>query len=116
MDRRYSLLEVYATGGGLAEIYVNVSSPADIDGAQLRFTDYQPDVSRKPPHAAVLADEEEFLEAAARYGYSEESQQTCYEVAGEAIEVANSSSPGKCQKAEFDPRMKPSARACRRGV
>jgi hypothetical protein len=33
--------------------------------------------------------EEEFLEAGSKYGYSKECQQACYQVAREAIEVAN---------------------------
>ena len=86
----YSLLEAYAPDGELAEIYVNISSPVEIDGLQMRFTDLELDVSRIPPGEARLEDEDEFQEAAVEFGYSEELQRTCYEVAREALDLANS--------------------------
>jgi protein associated with RNAse G/E len=88
-ERWYSLLEVYAPDGRLEEIYVNINSPVEIEDAQLRLTDYELDVSRRPPHEARIVDEDEFLEAASRYGYSEALQQTCYQAAREAVQVAN---------------------------
>jgi protein associated with RNAse G/E len=88
-DKWYSVLEVYVPEGRLAEVYVNINSPVEIEDSQIRFTDYELDVTRKPPHEARIVDEDEFLEAAARYGYSQEFQQTCYQVAREAMGVAN---------------------------
>ena len=88
-DRWYSLLEVYQPDGTLAEIYVNINSPVEIDDAQLCYTDYELDVSRELPHPARLVDEDEFEEAALKYGYSAEFQRTCYRVAQTAIEIAN---------------------------
>ena len=88
-NRPYSLLEAYAPDGRLTEIYVNISSPAEIAGAQVSFTDYELDVSRKPPQGAVIEDEDEFLEAACEYGYSKEFQEACYQVAWEAVGLAN---------------------------
>jgi protein associated with RNAse G/E len=85
----YSLLEAYAPNGELAEIYVNISSPMEIEDSNLWFTDYELDVRRRPPGEAWLEDEDEFLEAATEYGYSEEFQQACYEVAREALDLAN---------------------------
>ncbi|MFN2240728.1 MAG: DUF402 domain-containing protein [Anaerolineae bacterium] len=85
----YSLLEAYTPSGELAELYVNISSPVEIDGLVMRFTDLELDVSRRPPDAAELVDEDEFQEAAIEYGYSEEFQRTCYEVAREALDLAN---------------------------
>jgi len=85
----YSLLEAYAPDGALVEIYVNISSPVEIDGLEMRFTDYELDVSRRPPDEARLEDEDEFEEAAAEYGYSEEFQRACYQVAREALDLAN---------------------------
>jgi protein associated with RNAse G/E len=86
--RWYSVHEVYRAGGELDEIYVHISSPVEMAGGELRFTDYELDVSLKPPHGARIVDEEEFREAAARYGYSQEFQQACYRVAREALAVA----------------------------
>ena len=88
-DKWYSLLEAYAPDGELVEIYVNISSPVEIDGLQMRFTDLELDVSRRPPREALLEDEHEFEEAAVEYGYSEEFQRTCYAVAKEALDLAN---------------------------
>jgi len=88
-DRWYSLLEVYAPDGRLVEIYVNIGSPAIVEASHLTFTDYELDVSRRPPHSAHLEDEEEFREAASRYGYSKAFQQACHRLAREAIKLAN---------------------------
>jgi protein associated with RNAse G/E len=87
--RWYSVLEAYEPDGTLVEIYVNINSPVEIGDTQLSFTDYELDVSRELPNPARLVDEDEFEEAALKYGYSPEFQQTCYQVAQEAIEVAN---------------------------
>jgi protein associated with RNAse G/E len=89
LDRGYSLLEVYTPEGRLDEVYVNISSPVEIGDGQLRFTDYELDVSRRPPHGARIEDEEEFREAASRYGYSEAFQEACYRVARAAVGVAD---------------------------
>lgn len=88
-DRWYSLSEVYAPTGRLVEIFVNINSPPEVDGSQMGFTDYELDVTREPPHKARIVDQDEFVEAAAKYGYPEEFQQACYEVAREALEVAD---------------------------
>jgi protein associated with RNAse G/E len=85
----YCLLEAYAPSGELTELYVNINSPIEIDGLRMSFTDYELDVSRRPPGEARLEDEDEFQEAAAEYGYSEEFQRACYEVAREALDLAN---------------------------
>ena len=85
----YSLLEAYTPSGELAEIYVNISSPVEIDGLAMRFTDLELDVSRRPNGEAVLVDEDEFQEAAIEYGYSEEFQRACYQAAREALDLAN---------------------------
>ena len=85
----YSLLEAYTPSGELAEIYVNISSPVEIDGLEMRFTDLELDVSRRPPDKAELVDEDEFQEAAIEYGYSAEFQRACYQAAREALDLAN---------------------------
>ena len=89
-DRWYSLLEVYTPEGTLQQIYVNISSPVETGNSQLRFTDYELDISRKPPQEARVVDQEEFLGAVSRYAYSKEFQQACYQVAREALGVADS--------------------------
>jgi protein associated with RNAse G/E len=89
LDRWYCLLEVYAADGTLEEIYVNINSPIQIEDSELKFTDYELDVSRELPCGARIVDEDEFREAAREYGYSEEFQRACYETARQAIELAN---------------------------
>lgn len=89
LDRGHNLLEAYAADGTLEQIYVNVSSPPRIEGTQIQFTDHELDVSRVPPHEARIVDEDEFAEAAVRYGYSEAFQRTCYRAAAEALALAN---------------------------
>lgn len=88
-DRWYCLLEAYTPEGKLAEIYVNINSPIEIEDLQVCFTDYELDVIRRPPGEAELVDEDEFQEAAVEYGYSEAFQRACYEVAQEALDLAN---------------------------
>jgi len=87
--RCYSVLEVYQPDGTLAEIYVNINSPIEIGDGQLSYTDYELDVSRELPHRAQLVDEDEFQEAALKYGYSAEFQEICHRVAEEALEIAD---------------------------
>jgi protein associated with RNAse G/E len=89
LDRWYTLLEAYAADGTLEEIYVNINSPVEIEGSGLRFTDYELDVSRELPQDARIVDEDEFLQAAREYGYSEAFQQACYATAREAVDLAN---------------------------
>ena len=85
----YCLLEAYTPDGELAEVYVNINSPIEVEGLQASFTDYELDVSRRPPGEAELVDEDEFQQAAAEYGYSEEFQRACYQAAREALDLAN---------------------------
>lgn len=87
-------MEVYLPEAGqpqcrLVEIYVNINSPVEIGQQEIRFTDYELDVSREPPHGARIVDQDEFAEAAARYGYSPTFQEACYRTAREAVELAD---------------------------
>lgn len=88
-DRHYSLLEVYAPGGELVEIYANIGSPIERLESELRFTDFELDVSRVLPNEARIVDEEEFRKASLTYGYSEDFREMCYAVASEAVGVVN---------------------------
>ena len=89
LDRGHNLLEAYGPDGTLEQIYVNVSSPPTIEGGHIRFSDYELDVSRKVPNEAQIVDQDEFAEAAVRYGYSAAFQQACYQAAEEALALAN---------------------------
>lgn len=83
------LLEVYAPDGSLEEVFVNLNSPVVVAGSTMGFTDYELDVSRVLPEDAVVVDQDEFAEAAVKYGYPEEFQRFCHQVITEAVELAN---------------------------
>jgi protein associated with RNAse G/E len=89
-ERPYNLLEVYGTDGALEEIYVNIASPARLDGPTLTYTDYELDVSMLPGELPCIVDEDEFAGAAVTYGYSSELQHACQVAAQEALQVAAS--------------------------
>lgn len=88
-DKRYNLLEVFEPDGRLLEIYINIASHPWLKDGVLCFTDYELDVSAYPPAKAVVVDEEEFVEAALKYGYSAGFQREMHQVAAEALEIAN---------------------------
>lgn len=77
-DRPYNLLEVCLPDGGLIELYVHIASPARLAGAVLEYTDHELDVVLAPGEAPRVVDEDEFAEAATRYGYTADFQQACY--------------------------------------
>ena len=87
-DRWYNLLEVYAPDGAFEQIHINIASPARITEGGLSFTDYELDVTLSPPQEPRIVDEDEFREAAIRYGYSQPFQEACYRVAREAMGIA----------------------------
>jgi protein associated with RNAse G/E len=89
LNKPYSLLEVYAPDGTLREIYVNINSLVQIESAQFSYVDYELDVVLQPPNAAFIVDQDEFAEAAIKYGYTDEFQKFCYQAATEAITLAN---------------------------
>ena len=87
-DKFYNLLEIFEPSGELFHIYINVASPPEFENGIMSFKDHELDVSRYPPIAAELIDEDEFAEAAVKYQYSKEFQEKMYLAAEEAIELA----------------------------
>jgi len=85
----YNLIEVFDTSGLLVEIYINIAAPPEFENRIMSFKDHELDVSRYPPKAAKLIDEDEFAEAAVKYQYSKEFQAKMYAAANEALELAN---------------------------
>ena len=67
-ERCYNLLELYDAAGALAQIYVNIASPARIVAGDLHDTDYELDVFRRPGEAPIIDDQEEFEQAVAEGG------------------------------------------------
>jgi protein associated with RNAse G/E len=93
-DRAYNLFEVYRADGHLLEVYVNIASPARIDGHTLIFTDHELDIVLKPGHPPVVVDEDEFADAAERYGYTAEFQAACYTAVAEVLTFIENWQPG----------------------
>jgi protein associated with RNAse G/E len=85
----YNLIEVFDTQENLVEIYINIASPPVFEDGRMSFKDHELDVSKYPPKAAQLIDEDEFAEAAVKYQYTPKFQEKMYSVAEEAIELAN---------------------------
>jgi len=88
-DKFYNLLEIFEPHGGLFHIYINVASPPEFENGIMSFKDHELDVTRYPPKAAELIDEDEFAEATVKYQYSKEFQEKMYSAANEALELAN---------------------------
>jgi protein associated with RNAse G/E len=88
-DKFYNLIEVFDTQGNLVEIYINIASPPEFEDGVMSFKDHELDVSRYPPKAAELIDEDEFAEAAIKYQYTQEFQDKMYSATNEALELAN---------------------------
>ena len=88
-DKFYNLIEIFETSGELIHIYINVASPPELENGMMSFKDHELDVSRFPPKAAQLIDEDEFAEAIITYQYTKEFQEKMYSTADEALELAN---------------------------
>lgn len=92
-ERQYNLLEVYEPNGALELLYVHISSSARIEGTQVHYTDHELDVVAQAGQAARIVDEDEFAEAAKRYGYSVAFQREIHRAAEEAMRVASEWKP-----------------------
>jgi protein associated with RNAse G/E len=88
LAKPYNLFEVLNADGSANEIYLNVASPPRIDGGELRYVDYELDVSLIPGQPAVIVDQDEFEEAIGAYGYSLDFQARCWKAAEEARQLA----------------------------
>lgn len=85
--RPYNLTEVCDSQGSILELYVNIASPAELLPGEVRYTDYELDVVKKPGQPAQVEDEDEFQEAIQRYGYTEEFQQSCWKAVAEVLHL-----------------------------
>ncbi len=83
--RPYNLLEVFKANGSLQELYVHIASIAQIDEAELHYTDYELDVVCYPGKEPFIADEDEYAAAVSQYSLSGQVQQTCRAAAKEAL-------------------------------
>lgn len=96
LEKYYNLLEIFETDGKLVHIYLNIASPPEFKNGVMSFNDHELDISRVLPNPARLVDEDEFAEAALKYGYSLQFQEKMYAVANEALELANTWTARPC--------------------
>jgi protein associated with RNAse G/E len=89
-DRPYNLLEIFDPQGPLVQLYVNIASPAALHPGEVRFTDYELDISKRIGHPAEVLDIDEFEEAIAQYGYTESLQKSCWDAVAEALNLVES--------------------------
>jgi protein associated with RNAse G/E len=87
-DRPYNLLEVYEPDGSLAEIYIHIASPPRLVATTLEYTDHELDVVCQPGAPPRIVDQDEFAEAAMRYGYTAAFQAACFATAEAALVTA----------------------------
>lgn len=87
LDRPIFILELFEVDGTLAEVYANINSPVVVDDGEVRFTDYELDVSWIPGNPIRVVDEDEFEEAVEKFGYTEAFQQECYQATLDAVEL-----------------------------
>lgn len=92
-DRPYNLLEVYHPNGELGEIYAHIASPMVVKNGEILYTDYELDVVKPAGGVATVVDEEEFIEATARFGYSAEFCQHCWQTARELVSLVDHYQP-----------------------
>ena len=89
-DRPYNLAEVYEADGRLLELYANIAAPPQLGEGRLSYVDHELDVVCEPGQPPYVVDQDEFAEAAARYGYSPQFQAECWAAveAAKAAELA----------------------------
>lgn len=79
--RCYDLLEVYTEQGALYELYSDITSPVVVVGDEIHFIDHELDVYQPAGGVPEIIDQDEFDEAALKYGYTETFMRECYAVA-----------------------------------
>jgi protein associated with RNAse G/E len=91
--RPYTLTEAYERDGRLKQLYVHIASPPVLEDHTLRYIDHELDVIWRPGQEPRVADQDEFIVAAARYGYSPDFQAACWRAVEEALHLVSSWKP-----------------------
>ncbi|MFZ1756669.1 MAG: DUF402 domain-containing protein [Caldilineaceae bacterium] len=91
-DRWFNLLEVVDPVRKLLEVYVHIASPISLAGNEISYIDYELDATSVD--GPRLVDEDEFAEAAEKYGYTAELQARCYAAAATALVLVDRWQPG----------------------
>lgn len=87
-DRPLNVIEVYSDSGEPVEIYINIASPFQVEGEKGSYIDYELDVSLKRGHPIEILDEDEFLAAIDKYGYTSTLVNECRSSLQSAIRLA----------------------------
>jgi protein associated with RNAse G/E len=87
-NRDHNLLEIYDELGDAMQIYMNIASPFQLETMQLRYFDYELDVNKRKGHPTEILDEDEFILAIDKYGYSDTFIRQCRKALTSAIELA----------------------------
>ena len=85
--RRHTLLEIYEPDGRLRELYADISGPIELVGEEIHFVDHELDVSMMAGEQPRIVDQDEFAEAAERYGYTDDFIRESYALANRLIDV-----------------------------
>lgn len=88
-DRPYNLNEIYQRDRETSGLYVHIASPAQFVAGGISYHDYELDVNQHVGQAAQVLDEDEFAEAACKYGYSPEFQAECRAAVQEALRLVD---------------------------
>jgi protein associated with RNAse G/E len=100
--RRHTLLEIYEPDGRLHELYADITSPVEVNDGEIRFIDHELDVSMIAGNEPRIVDQDEFAEAAERFGYSDDFIRECYALAESLLEVLANWQPRGVQGLLFD--------------
>ena len=87
-DRWFNVIRLEEPGKGLFGFYCNVATPAEFDGATVRYTDLQLDVRVYVDAGGLrydVLDEDEFAAARLRFGYADELVERCRAAVDELI-------------------------------
>lgn len=85
--RRHTLLEIYEPDGRLHELYADITSPIELVGEEIHFTDHELDVSMMAGEEPLIIDQDEFAEAAEQFGYADEFVRESYALAEQLVTV-----------------------------
>lgn len=105
LNRPYNLMEVYEPDGRLKQIYIHIASAPIFYGHHLTYTDHELDVVRRHGQPVRVVDQDEFMAAAHRFGYSHEFQAACRKAVSEALTVCSRwrplGPPSYCRKSGY---------------
>jgi protein associated with RNAse G/E len=87
LGRRHTLLEIYETDGRLHELYADITSPIELIDEEIHYIDHELDVSMKAGEKPQIVDQDEFAEAAERFGYSDDFICDSYALAEHLVDI-----------------------------